>query len=149
MAAPWQWEIALFWFMLIALVAVVAAVALVALGAGGELSEAEPDRLRHPLPPDRPVHRADLAALRFPLVLRGYRMTDVDDVLDRVAAELAHRDARIAELEARLAGQRAAAVSGAGSGPPGPALTKQPPQEPRREPNDSVPHHYRDGGTGE
>jgi DivIVA domain-containing protein len=35
--------------------------------------------------------------------LRGYRMGEVDDVLDRLGAELAERDVRIAELEAALA----------------------------------------------
>ncbi|NEC75579.1 DivIVA domain-containing protein, partial [Streptomyces rochei] len=47
--------------------------------------------------------------LRFPLVARGYRMADVDDALGRLGAELAERDARIADLESALAGARAAA----------------------------------------
>ncbi len=36
-------------------------------------------------------------------------MADVDDALGRLAAELAERDARIADLESALAGARAAA----------------------------------------
>ncbi|GGO85930.1 DivIVA domain-containing protein [Wenjunlia tyrosinilytica] len=122
----------MFWFMLIALIAVVGAVALVALGRGGELPEAEHDRLDQPLPLDRSVGRADIDTLRLPVAVRGYRMTDVDDVLDRVAAELAHRDARIAELEAALAGHRATAVSGT------------PPERPREPTQDSVPEGYED-----
>lgn len=43
----------------------------------------------------------DVRAVRFGLALRGYRMRDVDDVLERLAAELAARDARIAVLEGR------------------------------------------------
>ena len=39
--------------------------------------------------------------------VRGYRMADVDDALGRLGAELAERDARIADLEAALAGARA------------------------------------------
>ena len=35
-------------------------------------------------------------------------MADVDDALGRLGAELAERDARIADLEAALAGARAA-----------------------------------------
>ena len=35
--------------------------------------------------------------------MRGYRMDEVDDVLDRLAAEVQVRDARIDELETRLA----------------------------------------------
>ena len=51
-------------------------------------------------------------ALRLPVAARGYRMADVDDVLDRLGAELAERDARIAELESALAGAQAAAGRG-------------------------------------
>ena len=89
-----------------------------AVVGGGEqapLPEAAPERLHDPLPPDRPVTRADIDALRFPLAARGYRMSDVDDALNRLAAELAERDARIADLESALTGARAAAVA-AGDG---------------------------------
>jgi DivIVA domain-containing protein len=44
----------------------------------------------------------DVAAVRFGMALRGYRMTEVDDVLRRVASELRTKDARILELEAAL-----------------------------------------------
>lgn len=93
--------------MLVALVAVVAAVALAVLGDGGALRDAEPDRLDDRLPEDRPVGRTDIDQLRLPVAVRGYRMADVDDVLDRLGAELTERDARIAELEAQRAGERA------------------------------------------
>ncbi|MFJ9416011.1 MULTISPECIES: DivIVA domain-containing protein [unclassified Streptomyces] len=109
----------MFWFLLIAMVVVVAAVTLVVVGgddaeAGGGLRDAEPDRLSDPLPADRPLARADVEAVRFPVTVRGYRMDDVDDALDRLGAELAERDARIAELEAALAGAHAAAMGGPG-----------------------------------
>lgn len=42
---------------------------------------------------------ADVDKLRFSLGLRGYRMDQVDEVLDRLRDELAMKDARIAELE--------------------------------------------------
>ncbi|MFI6930459.1 DivIVA domain-containing protein [Streptomyces sp. NPDC050287] len=102
----------MFLFLVIALAVVVAAVTLAVVGGGegdGPLPEAAPERLRDFLPPDRPVGRADIESLRFPLAARGYRMADVDDALGRVAAELAERDARIADLESALAGARAAA----------------------------------------
>jgi DivIVA domain-containing protein len=109
-----------FWFLLIALVVVVAAVALAVVGSGdgpgrtatGGLADALPDRTDAWLPPDRPLNRADLDALRLPQAVRGYRMEEVDDVLDRLGAELAERDARIAELEASLAGTQATALGG-------------------------------------
>jgi DivIVA domain-containing protein len=98
-----------FLFLLITLVVVVGAVTLAVVGGGdgGQLSEAPPDRLDDRLPADRPLDREDVEALRLPMTLRGYRMTDVDDVLGRLGAELAERDARIAELEEALAGARA------------------------------------------
>ncbi|MFI0983035.1 DivIVA domain-containing protein [Streptomyces sp. NPDC021093] len=104
----------MFWFLLLAMVVVVTAVTLAVVGGGddGPLPEAGPDHLVDPLPPTRPVGRADIEALRLPLAPRGYRMADVDDVLGRVGAELAERDARIAELEAALAGAQAATVGG-------------------------------------
>ncbi|MFI0903813.1 DivIVA domain-containing protein [Streptomyces sioyaensis] len=113
----------MFWFLLIAMVVVVAAVTLVVVGGGdgGGLRDSAPDRLHDPLPEDRPLGRADVEAVRLPVTVRGYRMNDVDDVLDRVGAELAERDARIAELEAALAGAHASAMGGPGliqDGPP-------------------------------
>ncbi|KOG79072.1 MULTISPECIES: cell division protein DivIVA [Streptomyces] len=112
-----------FWFLLIAMVVVVAAVTLAVVGGGaaGGLGEAAPDRLYDPLPADRPASRADVEALRLPVCVRGYRMNDVDDVLDRLGAELAERDARIAELESALAGAHAAAMGAPGLIEDGPA----------------------------
>lgn len=108
----------MFWFLLIAMLVAVAAVTLAVARSGdgtgrtvrGGLVDAPPDRLADPLPLDRPVGRADVEALRLPLAARGYRMSEVDDVLDRLGAELAERDARIAELESALAGAQAAAM---------------------------------------
>jgi DivIVA domain-containing protein len=104
-----------FWFLLIAMVVVVAAVTLAVVGGGESavLPDAAPEQLVDPLPVTRPVGRADVEALRLPVAARGYRMADVDEVLGRLGAELAERDARIAELESALAGQQATAV-----GPP-------------------------------
>lgn len=47
--------------------------------------------------PDEP-DAADVGAIRFAPALRGYRMDQVDEVLDRLAAALEERDATIAEL---------------------------------------------------
>ncbi|WP_129306822.1 DivIVA domain-containing protein [Streptomyces sp. L2] len=101
----------MFLFLVVALVVVVAAVTLAVLGGGesGPLPDVAPERFQDPLPPDRPVRDTDVESVRFPVAPRGYRMADVDDVLSRVAAELAERDARIADLESALAGARAAA----------------------------------------
>lgn len=92
----------MFWLIIAVMVLVVGAAALVALGGGGSLPEAERDRLSVRLPLDRPLVRSDVDTLRFPMALRGYRMDEVDDVLDRLGAELALRDGRVAELDAAL-----------------------------------------------
>ncbi|MDK1345393.1 DivIVA domain-containing protein [Streptomyces sp. 378] len=106
----------MFLFLVVALAVVVGAVTLAVVGGGdnGPLPEASPERLRDPLPPDRPVDRVDVEGLRFPLAARGYRMADVDDALSRLGAELAERDARIADLESALAGARSAPGHGPG-----------------------------------
>lgn len=85
-----------------------------------------PEQLTDPLPETRPVGRADVDALRLPVAVRGYRMADVDHALGRLGAELAERDARIAELESALAGAQATAVGG-------PDLIEPPEGRPRQE----------------
>ncbi|MFD9489800.1 DivIVA domain-containing protein [Streptomyces sp. NPDC059991] len=99
----------MFWFLLIAMVVVVAAVTLAVVGGGDDavLPETGPERLTDPLPAGRPVERADIDALRLPVAARGYRMADVDDVLSRLAAELAERDGRITDLQEALSAAHA------------------------------------------
>ncbi len=48
--------------------------------------------------PEGPLSAGDLGELRFDQALRGYRMSQVDQTLERLAAELALRDAEIARL---------------------------------------------------
>jgi len=45
----------------------------------------------------------DIDAIRFGLGLRGYRMDQVDEVLDRLAVALEERDAVIRDLRSQLA----------------------------------------------
>ena len=49
--------------------------------------------------PEQGVGPRDLAEVRFAVALRGYRMEEVDRVLDDTRAALEDRDARIAELQ--------------------------------------------------
>ncbi|MBA0051420.1 DivIVA domain-containing protein [Streptomyces sp. AJS327] len=145
----------MFWFLLISLVVVVAAVTLAVVGSGegegravGGLADAEPELLDQPLPDHRPVGRADVEELRFPVAVRGYHMRLVDDALDRLGAELAERDARIAELESTLAGAQAVALSG--TVPAGYAVPARPAvpgaEPPTGAPAPEGPGHP--GGTG-
>lgn len=88
--------------------AVLFAAAVLATREGPVLAEAPPDAADTGLPP-APLAPEDLSSVRFDLALRGYRMSQVDEVLDRLAAELRARDERIAALEAvpgRLASAR-------------------------------------------
>ena len=48
--------------------------------------------------PAGPLEPQDVAAVRFSMAPRGYRMSEVDAVLERLAAELADRDQQLAEL---------------------------------------------------
>jgi DivIVA domain-containing protein len=81
-------------------VAVIMAAALLASGrwkiTDDDVTEATEDL------PEESITVAHLDTLRLGVTLRGYRMDEVDVVLDRVAQALRERDARIAELEQRL-----------------------------------------------
>ena len=72
------------------------------------LAEVPPDRRDLDLPDDRALRSEDLEQVRFGMALRGYRMAEVDAVLERLGAELLERDERLARTEdevERLRGQ--------------------------------------------
>jgi DivIVA domain-containing protein len=98
-ALAWHDRRVTFVFVLIAIL-VLGVVAVVAGGRGGELAAAEDDRPGPWLPADRPVSADDVDAVHFGVGFRGYRMDEVDEVLDRLAAELREREAEL--REARL-----------------------------------------------
>ncbi|MBW3086666.1 hypothetical protein KEM60_02895 [Austwickia sp. TVS 96-490-7B] len=85
------------------------AVAALASGrVGTDMSVAMPPPVHttgHELLTGDEITRADVAALRFDRAARGYRMDQVDAVLDRIAEQLDARDERIAVLTAHLEGQ--------------------------------------------
>jgi len=78
-------------------------------GRGEELTPAPRDSTPVVLPSDRPPDAADVEALRLSVVLRGYRMVEVDWVLDQLADALRDKDRRIAELTNQLTQQPAEA----------------------------------------
>jgi DivIVA domain-containing protein len=73
------------------------------LGRGETQPPAELDRSPVELPDDRPVVGDDVRALRISPAFRGYRMTEVDWLLDQLARTLDERDATIAALRAGTA----------------------------------------------
>lgn len=88
-------------------VVIVLATALVAAGRGDGLAPAE-GRRRTPLPVGRRLVPADLDAVRLGVGFRGYRMDEVDELMERLRAELADRDERITQLEQARAASREA-----------------------------------------
>jgi DivIVA domain-containing protein len=76
------------WLLAVVVVAVMGIVAVVAAGRGGSMVEVFDDRPDVRVPADRPLSGADLRRVRFTTVLRGYRMSEVDALLDRLAGEL-------------------------------------------------------------
>jgi len=76
------------WFFAILIVLAMGGVAAVASGRGSSLGQAYDDRADVRLPADRPVTGDDLRGLRFNTVLRGYRASEVDALLDRLAEQL-------------------------------------------------------------
>lgn len=88
------------WLWVVLVVVVLGLTAAVAVGRGGALERAYPDRRDVRLPAGRPVNADDLEDVEFSVVFRGYRMDEVDAVVERLAHELAARDARLADLEA-------------------------------------------------
>ena len=80
------------WLFAVLIVLAMAGVAMVASGRGGSMAPAYDDRPDLALPEGRPLAAEDLRTVRFPLVLRGYRMSDVDALLARLATELEERE---------------------------------------------------------
>lgn len=75
------------WLFAVLVVLAMGVVAMVAAGRGAPMSEAYDDRVDATVPAAGPVSADDLRRVRFPLAFRGYRMQEVDALLDRLAAE--------------------------------------------------------------
>ena len=85
------------WFFAILVVLLLGAVAVVAAGKGEPLAEEYDDRPDALVPADRPLGPADLRRVRFSVAFRGYRMSEVDALLARLADEQEGHGARHAE----------------------------------------------------
>ncbi len=78
------------WFFAVLVVLAMGGVALVAAGRGTPMAEEYDDRPDAVLPADGPLTADDLRRVRFSLAFRGYRASEVDALLDRLARELGH-----------------------------------------------------------
>jgi hypothetical protein len=88
---------------LFALCGIAAAVALFLLAAnflpaGEQIAPSIRDEPIWTLPADRMLSPADVADVRLPVALRGYRFAETDLLLDRLGEELKLRDAEISAL---------------------------------------------------
>ena len=122
------------WFFAFLIVAVMGVVAVVASGRGGSMAETYDDRPDSRVQADGPLTAADLRAVRFSTAFRGYRMSEVDSLLDRLAAEMTpvakpaperEPDPRVAPADGPLPAE--------GPGPvehPGPADDRSPAEHP-------------------
>ena len=75
------------WFFAVLLVLAMGGVAVIAAGKGAPLAEVYDDRPDAVVPAEGPLTAADLRRVRFSIALRGYRMSEVDALLDRLATE--------------------------------------------------------------
>jgi len=75
------------WVLAALIVAVMGGIAVVASGRVGSMPPAYDDSPDVVLP-EGPLGPGDLRRVRFPLAVRGYRMAEVDALLDRLATQL-------------------------------------------------------------
>jgi len=84
--------------VMVLVAAVVFLLAALVFGRGEELAPLPPGASPTRLPADE-LTEDDVRDLRFQQVFRGYKMTEVDWALDRLAGEVERLRARVAELE--------------------------------------------------
>jgi DivIVA domain-containing protein len=75
------------WFFAVLVVLLLGGVAVVAAGRGAPMADAYDDRPDALVPGTGPISADDLRRVRFSLAFRGYRMSEVDALLDRLARE--------------------------------------------------------------
>ena len=75
------------WFFAILIVLAMGGIAVLAAGKGAPMTDVYDDRPDARVPADRPITGDDLRRVRFSLAFRGYRMSEVDALLERLASE--------------------------------------------------------------
>lgn len=95
-------------FVVVALVvaAIVFGVTVMVSGGDSGLTPVEPDGKSLPLPSDRPLGEEDVFRTRFDLAFRGYRMSQVDQALQRAAYDIGYKGELIGVLEAEVTALR-------------------------------------------
>jgi DivIVA domain-containing protein len=80
------------WVFAILVVLAMGGVAMFAAGRGAPMVRVYDDRPDALVPSDRPISADDLRRVRFSIAFRGYRMSEVDALLDRLASERENDD---------------------------------------------------------
>lgn len=80
------------WFFAILIVLAMGVIAVVASGKGGTMAQTYDDRPDARVQADGPLTATDIRRVKFSTGWRGYRMSEVDALLDRLALELETRD---------------------------------------------------------
>jgi DivIVA domain-containing protein len=95
-------------FVVVALViaAIVFGVTVMVSGGDSGLTPVEPDSRSVALPNDRPLGEEDLFRTRFDTAVRGYRMSQVDQALQRAAYDIGYKTELIGVLEAEVVALR-------------------------------------------
>jgi hypothetical protein len=88
----------LYALLAILVVGVLFVIASFVLPAGEQIAAPVRDDPAWTLPADRPLDATDVADVRLPIALRGYRFAETDFLLDRLSDELRIRDAEIRRL---------------------------------------------------
>lgn len=87
--------------VVVVVAAIVFLLASLIFGRGEELAPLPPGATATRLP-EFDITPDDVRAVRFQQVVRGYKMSEVDWVLERLAGELHRVRSRVAELESEL-----------------------------------------------
>src|SRR5215217_3602909 len=97
------------WLIAVVAVAALGVAAMAAAGGMGQMSR-DPvyDTYRQDLPTGGALTAEELRNVRFGVTLRGYAMAQVDDLLDRLALEIAERETVSQRLLESTASARAA-----------------------------------------
>jgi hypothetical protein len=94
--------LALYGLLAIGLMVAMFLLAVRFLPAGEQIAPAVRDEPLWTLPADRKVSATDIADLRLPVSLRGYRFAETDELLDRLVDEVRARDVELDRLYALL-----------------------------------------------
>ena len=91
--------LALFGLLAVLVAGVLFLAAAYLLPAGEQIAPPIRDEPLWELPSERALHSDDVAGVRLPVALRGYRFAETDLLLDRLGDELRVRDEEIARLK--------------------------------------------------